>query len=73
MSKRNLFNEVLDQLLIALCVCLAPVDVYKFKTKVGLSLTAILSLLQLNLFVRRYLDELLMPTDNKQPVVSQQL
>lgn len=65
-------NAVLTQLWIALCVYLL-LSYLKFKAKLGMSLTAILRLLQLNLFERRYLVDLLKPPDIKQPVVSPQL
>lgn len=65
-------NAVLTQLWIALCVYLL-LSYLKFKAKLGISLTAILRLLQLNLFERRYLIDLLKPPDIKQPVVSPQL
>mgnify|MGYP001828606219 CR=1 FL=1 len=63
-------NAVLTQLWIALCVYLL-LSYLKFKAKLGLSLTVIIRLLQLNLFERRYLMDLLKPPDIKQPVVSQ--
>ena len=55
-------NAVLTQLWIALCVYLL-LSYLKFKAKLGVSLTAILRLLQLNLFERRHLIDLLKPPD----------
>jgi hypothetical protein len=65
-------NAVLTQLWIALCVYLL-LSFLKFKAKLGISLTAILRLLQLNLFERRHLIDLLKPPDRYQPIVSPQL
>jgi IS4 transposase len=65
-------NAVLTQLWIALCMYLL-LSFLKFKTKLGISLTTILRLLQLNLFERRHLVDLLKPPDQYQPIVSSQL
>jgi len=65
-------NAVLTQLWIALCVYLL-LSYLKFKARLGISLTTILRLLQLNLFERRYLMDLLKPPDKYQPTVSPQL
>jgi transposase len=65
-------NAVLTQLWIALCVYLF-LSFLKFKAKLGLSLATILRLLQLNLFERRALMDLLKPPDKTEPVVSPQL
>ena len=65
-------NAVLTQLWIALCVYLL-LSYLKFKAKLGISLTAILRLLQLNIFERRHLIDLLKPPDRYQPMVSRQL
>lgn len=65
-------NAVLTQLWIALCVYLL-LSFLKFKAKLGVSLTAILRVLQLNLFERRPLIDLLRPPDKTQPIVSPQL
>ena len=65
-------NAVLTQLWIALCVYLF-LSFLKFKAKLGLSLTTILRLLQLNLFQRRTLIDLLKPPDRTEPAVSPQL
>ncbi len=65
-------NAVLTQLWIALCVYLL-LSYLKFKARLGLSLTAILRLLQLNLFERRHIIDLFKPPDRFQPTVSPQL
>ena len=65
-------NALLTQLWIALCVYLL-LSFLKFKAKLGASLTVILRLLQLNLFSRRTLMDLLKPPDKIQRVVSPQL
>ena len=65
-------NAVLTQLWIALCVYLF-LSFLKFKAKLGLSLTTVLRLLQLNLFERRALMDLLKPPDKTEPPVSPQL
>ena len=65
-------NAVLTQLWIALCVYLL-LSYLKFKARLGISLTAILRLLQLNIFERRHLIDLLKPPDRYQPMVSPQL
>jgi len=65
-------NAVLTQLWIALCVYLL-LPFLKFKAKLGISLTTILRLLQLNLFERRPLTDLFKPPDRYQPIVSPQL
>ena len=65
-------NAVLTQLWIALCVYLL-LSFLKFKSRLGITLTTILRLLQLNLFERRSLMDLLKPPENKQQAVSPQL
>jgi hypothetical protein len=65
-------NAVLTQLWIALCVYLL-LSFLKFKARLGISLTSILRLLQLNLFERRQLIDLLKPPNKSQPIVSPQL
>jgi len=65
-------NAVLTQLWIALCVYLL-LSFLKFKARLGISLTTILRLLQLNLFERRQLIDLLKPPNKTQPIVSPQL
>ena len=65
-------NAVLTQIWIALCVYLL-LSFLKFKARLGISLTAILRLLQLNLFERRHLIDLFKPPDTFQPIVSPQL
>ena len=65
-------NAVLTQLWIALCVYLL-LSFLKFKARLGISLTTILRLLQLNLFERRSLADLLKPPENKQQTVNTQL
>ena len=65
-------NAVLTQLWIALCVYLI-LSYLKFKAKLGISLTTILRLLQLNLFRRRNLMDLLKPPDKAERTVSPQL
>lgn len=65
-------NAVLTQLWIALCVYLL-LSFLKFKAKLGVSLTSILRVLQLNLFERRLLVDLMRPPDRVQPIVSPQL
>ncbi len=65
-------NAVLTQLWIALCVYLL-LSFLKFKARIGRSLTGILRLLQMNLFERRHLMDLLKPPDVNQPIVSPQL
>ena len=65
-------NAVLTQLWIALCVYLI-LAFLKFKAKLGVSLTQILRVLQLNLFERRPLLDLFKPPDKAQRIVSPQL
>lgn len=65
-------NAVLTQLWIALCVYLV-LTFLKFKAKLGISLTEILRLLQLNIFERRSLVDLLKPPERNQPIISPQL
>jgi len=65
-------NAVLTQIWIALCVYLL-LSFLKFKAKLGSSLSGILRVLQLNLFERRSLFELLKPPDRLQPINSSQL
>lgn len=65
-------NAVLTQLWIALCVYLL-LSFLKFKAKLGISLTEILRLLQLNIFERHSLAELLKPPERSQQLVSPQL
>jgi transposase len=65
-------NAVLTQLWIALCLYLL-LAYLKFQAKLGLSLSSILRLLQLNLFDRRMLTELFKPPDKIQLIVSPQL
>ena len=65
-------NAVLTQLWIALCVYLL-LSFLKFKAKLGQSLTTLLRLLQLNLFERRSLIELLKPPDFLKPISPQLL
>ena len=65
-------NAILTQLWIALCVYLL-LSFLKFKAKLGASLTNILRLLQLNLFSRRPLMDLLKPPDKAEAAVSPQL
>jgi hypothetical protein len=65
-------NAVLTQLWIALCVYLL-LSFLKFKAKLGISLTTVLRLLQLNLFERRPLMELIKPPDKTELTVSPQL
>ena len=65
-------NAILTQLWIALCVYLL-LSFLKFKAKLAASLTEILRLLQLNLFSRRTLMDLLKPPDKIERVVSPQL
>ena len=65
-------NAVLTQLWIALCLYLL-LAFLKFHAKLGLSLSGILRLLQLNLFDRRLLTDLFKPPDKIQLVVSPQL
>lgn len=65
-------HAILTQLWIALCIYLL-LSFLKFKAKLGASLTYILRLLQLNLFSRRTLMDLLKPPDKTQHVVSPQL
>ena len=65
-------NAVLTQLWIALCTYLL-LSFLKFKSRLGISLTTILRLLQLNLFERRSLLDLFKPPDTYQPVNSPQL
>jgi len=64
-------NAFLFQVLIALCVYLL-LSFIKFKAKLGISISRILQLLHINLFVRRCLADLLKPPD-KQLTVSPQL
>jgi hypothetical protein len=65
-------NAVLTQLWIALCVYLL-LSVLKFKAKLGISICQILRVLQLNLFDRRSIWELLKPPGEPQLSVSPQL
>lgn len=65
-------NAVLTQIWIALCVYLL-LSFLKFKAKLGASLTEILRVLQLNLFERRPLMDLLRPPDKEQVAISPQL
>jgi len=65
-------NAILTQLWIALCVYLL-LSFLKFKAKLGISLTTVLRLLQLNLFERRTLMDLLKPPDKTEVTVSPQL
>jgi len=65
-------NAVLTQLWIALCVYLL-LSFLKFKAQIGASLSAILRVLQLNMFERRSFFELLKPPDQLLPINSQQL
>ena len=65
-------NAVLTQLWIALCIYLL-LAYLKFRAKLGLSLSSILRLLQLNLFDRRLLIDLLKPPDKTQIIASPQL
>ena len=65
-------NAVLTQLWVALCVYLL-LSYLKFKAKLGVSLTAILRVLQLNLFERRHLVDLFKPPDRYIAIVSPQL
>lgn len=65
-------NAVLTQLWIALCLYLL-LSYLKFLAKLGWSLSKILRLLQLNLFARRPLSDLLRPPDKNQRIVSPQL
>lgn len=65
-------NAVLTQLWIALCLYLL-LSYLKFLAKLGWSLSKILRLLQLNLFARRPLADLLRPPDKTQRTVSPQL
>jgi IS4 transposase len=65
-------NAVLTQLWIALCVYLL-LSFLKFKSRLGITLTTILRLLQLNLFEKRPLMDLLKPPENKKLFVSPQL
>jgi hypothetical protein len=63
-------NAVLTQVWIALCVYLI-LAYLKFKAKLGCSMQQILRLLQLNLFDRRNLIELLKPQTTQHPVSPQ--
>jgi len=65
-------NAVLTQLWIALCAYLL-LSFLKFKAKLGASLSEMLRVLQLNLFERRILMDLLKPPDIRQPIVSPQI
>jgi Transposase DDE domain/Domain of unknown function (DUF4372) len=65
-------NAVLTQLWIALCLYLL-LAYLKFQARLGLSLSGILRLLQLNLFDRRLLIDLFKPPDKTQLAVSPQL
>jgi hypothetical protein len=65
-------NAILTQLWIALCVYLL-LTFLKFKARLGVSLTGILRLLQLNIFERRSLADLLKPPERCQPIISPQL
>jgi hypothetical protein len=55
-------NAVMTQIMAALCVYLL-LAYLKFKSKIGKSLQEIIRLLQLNLFTRRSLLDLLQPPD----------
>ena len=65
-------NAVRTQLWIALCTYLL-VAFTKFQSRLGQSILQILRLLQLNLFERRDLDELLCPEKQKIPLHNNQL
>lgn len=65
-------NAVLTQLWIALCVYLL-LSVLKFKAKLGISISKILRVLQLNLFDRRSIWEILKPPNEPDVTVSPQL
>jgi hypothetical protein len=65
-------NAVLTQLWIALCVYLL-LSFLKLKAKLGQSLTTLIRLLQLNLFERRSLIELLKPPDFQKTISPQLL
>ncbi|SHO49477.1 transposase, partial [Desulfopila aestuarii] len=65
-------NAVLTQLWIALCLYLL-LAYLKFQANLGLSLSGILRLLQLNLFDRRSMTDLFKPPDNPQTIKSPQL
>jgi hypothetical protein len=65
-------NAVLTQLWIALCLYLL-LSYLKFLAKLGWSLSKTLRFLQLNLFARRPLVDLLKPPDKIQRIVSPQL
>ncbi len=64
-------NAILTQLWIALCVYLL-LSFLKFKAKLGTPISQILRLLQLNLFDKRKIMDILKPPyDNQQPVSPQ--
>lgn len=65
-------NAVLTQLWIALCVYLL-LAFLKSKAKTGWSMTKVLRLLQINLFEKRPLMELLKPPERQHPPDSKQL
>ena len=59
-------NAVMTQILVALCLYLL-LAYLKFQSRVGKSLQQILRLLQINLFIRRPLLELLQPIKHHPP------
>ena len=65
-------NAVLTQVWIALCVYLL-LSFLKFRAKLAISLTVILRVLQMNLFDRRLLSDILKPPDKRQTPVSTQI
>jgi Transposase DDE domain/Domain of unknown function (DUF4372) len=65
-------NAVLTQLWIAMCLYLL-LAFLKFQSRLGLSLSGILRLLQLNLFDRRPLTELFKPPNKPQVAIYSQL
>ena len=65
-------NAVLTQLWIVMCLFLL-LAFLKFKARLGVTLSEILRLLQLNLFDRRQVSELFKPPDKRQTVNSPQL
>lgn len=58
-------NAVLTQVWVAMCIYLV-LAFMKFMAKLGLSISRILRLLQINLFKRRDLSQLLKPDDYRQ-------
>ena len=66
----NSKNAVMSQVMVALCVYLL-LSYLKFQSKITKSLQEILQLIQLNLFIRRPLLELLMPINKPPPDISQ--